>query len=123
MKPGQKLRIKRILLPGAGAAGLVGLTIHRGIPCLFYRLTGLRCPACGMTRAAAALARGQWRQALAYNLFCIPILALGIWLLGMQIVRYIRQGRCGLRPWERRSLAMAAGLLLVWAGARNLWHI
>jgi hypothetical protein len=40
--------------------------------CLFRHLLGHPCPACGMTRAMAALARGQLRSAGRYNRLIYP---------------------------------------------------
>jgi hypothetical protein len=37
--------------------------------CLSRRLLGLPCPGCGMTRAFAHLAKGEWRAALAAHPF------------------------------------------------------
>jgi hypothetical protein len=36
-------------------------------PCLFHRLTGLWCPACGATRAFHQLARGNFMAAFHFN--------------------------------------------------------
>ena len=57
------------------AAGL----IRRLPPCGWYELTHTYCPGCGTTRCLAALARGDVRQALAYNaltVVALPLLAL-----------------------------------------------
>ncbi len=57
----------------AGLAGLAGLAIlHVWVPsgdsasaiCLSRRLFHLPCPGCGMTRAFAHLAKGEWAAAL-----------------------------------------------------------
>lgn len=37
--------------------------------CLFRRLTGIPCPGCGMTRAFAHLAKGEWAAAWANHPF------------------------------------------------------
>jgi len=37
--------------------------------CLFRRTTGIPCPGCGLTRAFAHLAKGQWREAAADHPF------------------------------------------------------
>jgi len=57
----------------------VVLSLFVGIsPCIFYHITGLPCPACGLTRAFISLARFDLRQAFAYHplLFLVPFLPL-----------------------------------------------
>jgi len=50
-----------LLLPLAvGAEDLPSFTF-----CVFRRITGLDCPACGMTRAFLWAGRGQWSKAFA----------------------------------------------------------
>jgi hypothetical protein len=61
-----------ILIPQAG----VGVRL-----CLFFRMTGLACPFCGMTRAAAMAAHGNWGGAIAMSplgagLFAITLVVL-----------------------------------------------
>lgn len=38
-----------------------------GIPCIFYELTGFKCPGCGTTRALFALLEGELGTAFRYN--------------------------------------------------------
>lgn len=125
----QRHRMRQVLLL-CGAAAALGLLLlagslwlNRGIPCPFFRITGLRCPACGMTRAVAALALGDLRGALGYNLMSLPALALLLVLCITQAVRYIRYGACFLRHWERGLYLGAAVVLLCWMAVRNIWHI
>ena len=47
-----------------------------GIPCVYYELSGLYCPGCGMTRAAFSLLKLDFYQAIRYNAFSIVILPL-----------------------------------------------
>lgn len=50
--------------------------------CFFHRLTGMACPGCGMTRAAAALAKGHFTESVRFHplipLVCFDLLA--VWL-------------------------------------------
>jgi hypothetical protein len=43
--------------------------------CIFYRLTGLFCPGCGLRRAISALLYGNWREAAGYNFLLIAVVA------------------------------------------------
>ncbi len=40
---------------------------HIGIPCIFYELTGYKCPGCGITRALFSLLKGDVVTAFRYN--------------------------------------------------------
>jgi Protein of unknown function (DUF2752) len=60
------------------AAGLLGAGwLRAGLPtplCPFHALTGLPCPACGTTRAAGCLLRGDLLSSLSWN----PLGSLGL---------------------------------------------
>ncbi len=38
-----------------------------GIPCIFYKITGYKCPGCGTTRALFSLINGNIKEAFNYN--------------------------------------------------------
>ncbi len=38
------------------------------LPCVFYEVTGLYCPGCGMTRATNAILHFKFLEAIGYNL-------------------------------------------------------
>lgn len=46
----------------------------KGIPCLFYKLTGLYCPGCGITRSVVSLLQLDIYQAFRYNMLFIILL-------------------------------------------------
>jgi hypothetical protein len=87
-----------------GLAGLAGLAVlHVWVPsgdpatafCLSRRLFHLPCPGCGMTRAFAHLAKGEWSAALALHPLA-PVVALeivvgwAVWGLGLASRRTFR---------------------------------
>ena len=39
------------------------------VPCIFHRITGLRCPGCGSTRFALAVLKFDFASAYSYNQF------------------------------------------------------
>jgi len=102
--------------------GLLGLAVAfwllrehgpsaRWLPgCTFHRLTGLHCPGCGMTRAAAALAHGNLAAAFRFNPVGMVLLPLALVGLGLEAFGWIRAKppRYRLQPGAR------AAWLLVW---------
>ena len=53
------------------------LVIYRvfNIPCLFYNMTSIPCPACKMTSAFVALAKGDVDAYFAFNAMALPVAA------------------------------------------------
>ena len=86
--PNRALARRRFLVRGGllAVAGLIGaglLAVVATFPpaeysfypqCLSYRLTGLHCPGCGLTRAAHSTLNLEFAQALAYNPLAVVIL-------------------------------------------------
>ncbi len=92
--------------------------------CPLRFLLGIPCPGCGMTRALAHLARGEWRPALALHPLAPLVaaeLAMGWAAAGLALARRAA-GR--LRAWVPPILAADAALLVaLWAGrlATGTW--
>ncbi|MGI8458615.1 MAG: DUF2752 domain-containing protein [Propionibacteriaceae bacterium] len=128
--------VRRALL-GLGAFGAVGVSVSTiyattgvGLPCPLRTLTGWDCPLCGGTRLGSALLHGDVEAAFVAN----PLVLIGLGVLvvlgGLWIVEAIGGPR--FRPPARvqtvsRRLspttwtALALGLGLGYAVARNLW--
>jgi hypothetical protein len=117
----------------AGLAGALAFAWLRAVAppspeavpfCLFRRLLGLPCPGCGMTRALAALSRGDWRAALAFHPFSPLVageLALG-WAAAGLAIAWRPAARLG--AWVPALLAADAALFVaLWAGrlASGTW--
>ena len=114
----QRIKTLAILL-GIGLAYYIETqTLGFTLKCPLFQLTGLRCPACGLTTACIALLQGRFAEALSANLgltFSLPVLLP--WL-GIVIFRWIfRKPPKG--PWLRW---LAGGLVVyavLWGIARN----
>lgn len=113
------------LLAGAGALvwPVVAERSGLGLPCLLRALTGVPCPACGLTTAAVACVRGDWPAALAANPLIFGLAAFAVAVLPLVALR-----AAGVlpppRPWSpavRRTLGWFAGLLAV-ASWLFQWH-
>ena len=109
----------------SGLAGLAGLAVlHLWTPsgdaatavCLLRRFFHLPCPGCGMTRAFAALAKGDWAAAITLHPLA-PILACELvagWIAwGMAIAR--RPLRLPVRI-DTVLLGNAAAFVALWLG-------
>ena len=86
--------------------------------CPFNWLTGLNCPACGVTRMVHALLHGDVASAFHYN---AVLLALGVPLAVWLFARWTRHKWTG----ERRSVPKPVGVAVlviaaVWGVGRNL---
>ena len=98
MRPGNLLRT--LALAGALALlRLIPLVATESVSlCVFYHLTGRKCPGCGMTRAFANLLRGNWERALDYNPFAPLMFALFLVLLADELLSLLYSLRGKMRP-------------------------
>lgn len=90
------------------------------IPCLFYKVTGLRCPGCGVSRMCIALMKGNIAEAARYNsllFFLLPFLLL---ILGDYLFRYVKTGRFVLRRWQNAVLYVMIVALVIFGILRNI---
>jgi hypothetical protein len=69
----RRLTLLRVLAGAYVLFAAVGPLARLPSLCLFRRVTGLRCPLCGLTRATHALTRGDVRNAMALYPFA-PLL-------------------------------------------------
>jgi uncharacterized protein DUF2752 len=109
-----------------GLAGFAGLAIlHVWVPstdpagalCLMRRLFHLPCPGCGMTRALAHLAKGEWSAAVRDHPLA-PVLAVEValgWAAWGASLAAARSLRLPVRL-ETLVLANAAALVALWLG-------
>lgn len=122
----QKKRICRLLLVTAAccAGGCVVLFVFLrtgvSVQCPFHLLTGLSCPGCGNTRAAAALIRLRFAESLRYNYAYPAEFLYIIRAYCLAAIRYVREGKFSYAPKHPAADYAFLGLLLAWWAARNL---
>ena len=89
-------RLREGAILGLSATALAGL---HWIPladrpgftlCAFYWLTGKLCPFCGMTRALAHLAKGEWQSGLQMHPLSPIVFGLILVAFGVSALRLLR---------------------------------
>jgi hypothetical protein len=109
-----------------GLAGLAGLAIlHLWTPstdpaaafCLSRRLFRLPCPGCGMTRAFAHLAKGEWSAAVGdHPLAAVVMLEMGLGWVAWGAAVFGRRPLWAPVRLETLLVANAAALVALWLG-------
>ena len=108
-----------VLAAGLGYYAFIKLT-GWGIPCLFYTVTGLHCPGCGVSRMCIALLQLDLATAFQSNVYwmvALPILgALGAW----KWTQYLKIGRTVTHRWETPLYCVLLAGALLFGVLRNL---
>ncbi|MCI9485107.1 MAG: DUF2752 domain-containing protein [Clostridiaceae bacterium] len=78
--------------------------------CPFYRLFGIRCPGCGLTRAWLCFLRGDWACALGYHRLFLPA--------PLFILLFIHKNTPVLKKWRFTN-----PLLYLFAVAFAVYHM
>lgn len=116
------LRDRKFALILAGAAGLQLTLVSLSLPgweCPIFRITGIPCPGCGLSRAVTLLLHGDLKGSLTYHAFA-PILLLTMViiflaaLLPKSIVQPIISKAERLEGQTRLTVIILIGLFLYW---------
>jgi uncharacterized protein YjeT (DUF2065 family) len=108
------------LLTGTLGLQICLVTLH--LPsweCPFFKLTGVPCPGCGLTRACMLLLRGDLRDSIRFHAFAPLFLVLiSILIVGMLLPRAIAEPLIHkAETLERRTgvtIIILGGLILYW---------
>lgn len=71
--------------------------------CIFYKITSVPCPTCGMTRAMKSLVKGNFKKYCEYNVMALPV-SVAFFLILFN--RY-------LGKYKKIFVAVAAGILVI----------
>lgn len=97
----KKLRKDSLILVIVGVVYyfIFTLTGH-GLPCIIRLITGYQCPGCGMTRAVAALVRGDFQTAFYENHLSVTLFPVVLLYLLFRCYRYIKGAESYFAWWE-----------------------
>lgn len=92
-----------------------------GIPCIFYEITGLKCPGCGITHMCISILHGDLRAAMQYNFIIFWLSPLFLYIMGDYLLRYIRTGTFKVLKWQSILLYIMIGVLVLFGIVRNIY--
>ena len=118
-----------ILLAIVGMLGLILLRIYNPeyensffIPCFFYKITGIKCPGCGMTRSLHNLVNGDIKKAIWYNVMSIPAIVLLIYI-GYRYLMYLLKDEEILNEKMEIILKVFLVILIIFGISRNFTNL
>ena len=111
-----------------GAILLVALSVDftkLGAPsiCTFYRMTGLPCSGCGLSRGCCAIAQGRWEEAWQFNPFSFVFMPL--FIVGF-VGGALTTWKPSLRPWvlPRGAFIMRLAIILaITMSVFGVWRV
>ena len=116
------LRDRKFTFALVGAAGLHITLVSLSLPsweCPFFRLTGIPCPGCGLSRASILLLRGEVAESFRFHAFG-PIFLFAIFALFLSVVlpkSMVQPAIARAELAERKTgltVLILAGLILYW---------
>jgi hypothetical protein len=97
----QKTLVKYLIILAIAVAYLIFvLCTGLGIPCIFYEITGFKCPGCGVSRMLVSLVRFDLASAFLHNPF---LFITGPFLIAYLVCsewKYVKHGNRSLGKWE-----------------------
>lgn len=116
----------RTLIIWAGAFLCIGLIYSYfyqmgfQIPCVYYTLTGLYCPGCGISRMCISLLHFDLKSAFRYNagvMLALPVITIVTFQL---FVQYVRTGSKNLTMRQNRVVWILIIYFILFGILRNL---
>ena len=90
------------------------------IPCMFKKITGLKCPGCGMTHMVHSTLHFDFHQAFLDNPVVFIICLVAVPFVIRKIIIYIRTGELGETKFDKIIMLVAVIILLIFGVVRNI---
>lgn len=91
-----------------------------GIPCIFFKITGIKCAGCGNTRAVQSLLNFNLRASLSYNYLYPLELFYILWVYLNSAIRYIKEGKFNYKPPCQAFDIILLIIIILWIPLRNI---
>ncbi len=119
-----KLVIKKVLILLVGVFCFYRFYhLGFGIPCIFYKITGLKCPSCGVTRMCFSILKGDFNAAYNYNRLIFILIPLIVVYFGYKVYQFITKGDTTPNKIEKILLILMMIILVIYAFIRNIMGI
>lgn len=123
MQKKNKLIIITACIVACGGLLFVLAKLDFPVPCLFHKLTGLRCPGCGNTRAVLSLLQLNFSEMFRYNLLFPLEAGYLLWVYFWAARNCLKTGRFSYKPLLTVLDWGFLIILLLWWVLRNFLHI
>lgn len=90
------------------------------IPCIFNKITGLLCPACGVTRMIYAISKGNFTEAYGYNKGLFITMPIILTIFTLDEIHYIKSGHRQMSRFFKLILVAEIVFLLIFGILRNI---
>lgn len=108
------------------AAGIIYYLVIRytdfSIPCLFYKITHLKCPGCGITHMIYELSLFHWRKAMQANYFLFWTAPLLMVFFLYETILKSTQKKKQSQMIQKIEISYLVAVIL-WMLVRNIIHI
>ena len=120
----ERISAAMIIVAATGIAGLIWWFNPSNVNflpvCPLYKMTGLACPGCGMTRGLHALLHGDILTALDYNLLLPPILFFFGYLFVSLFLTIVRGRGLNFKLFGGKVLWGFFAIMFIFTVLRNL---
>ena len=119
----KKTLIKYSIILGIALAYLIFTLITGiGIPCIFSKITGLKCPGCGISRMLVSIVKLDFASAFKYNAFLFVTGPILIAYFAFSEVKYVIYGTSEMGKWDI-ILYVELALAILYGILRNIFPI
>ena len=91
------------------------------IPCIIFKITGFKCPSCGVTRMLTALLYGNFLEAFLYNRLMFVLLPLFLFYFFRFNISYIKNKSIVLTKADNAVVKVLIVILILFGIIRNIY--